>query len=491
MKQLYTAAQVRELDRIAIEERGTPGIALMKRAGEACTQALLARWPAPKKVCVLCGSGNNAGDGYIIAGLLQSRQVPAQVVMVGKEPAANTDAAVAYRFCQENGAKVVDLDTALVDAEIIVDALLGTGVSGPVRPGYADVIEEVNAAGLPVLAVDLPSGLSADTGVSAGPAIHADMTVTLIGRKLGLFTADGPEEAGEVIFAELDVPADVFAEVQSTAGMLDYESLVAGLKPRHRNAHKLSHGHVLVVGGDLGMPGAAALAAEAALFSGAGMVTVATQPDNVSTIVCRRPEAMARGIESSSTLAPLLARASVVVMGPGLGRSDWSEMMFEAVLATDLPLVLDADGLNLLAQSPFSRSNWILTPHPGEASRLLAAPAALMPPVQADRLAAVQALQSRYQGTVLLKGAGTLIADAAGTQLCPYGNPGMSVAGMGDLLSGTIGGLLAQGLGQLESACLGAVVHALAADCVVANQGERGLLASELLPEIRRLINQL
>ena len=303
--------------------------------------------------------------------------------------------------------------------------------------------------------------------------------------------ANGAEEAGEVIFAELDVPADVFAEVQSTAGMLDYESLVAGLKPRHRNAHKLSHGHVLVVGGDLGMPGAAALAAEAALFSGAGMVTVATQPDNVSTIVCRRPEAMARGIESSSTLAPLLARASVVVMGPGLGRSDWSEMMFEAVLATDLPLVLDADGLNLLAQSPFSRSNWILTPHPGEASRLLAAPAALKPPVQADRLAAVQALQSRYQGTVLLKGAGTLIADAAGTQLCPYGNPGMSVAGMGDLLSGTIGGLLAQGLGQLESACLGAVVHALAADCVVANQGERGLLASELLPEIRRLINQL
>ncbi len=165
--------------------------------------------------------------------------------------------------------------------------------------------------------------------------------------------------------------------------------------------------------------------------------------------------------------------------------------MFEAVLATDLPLVLDADGLNLLAQSPFSRSNWILTPHPGEASRLLAAPAALKPPVQADRLAAVQALQSRYQGTVLLKGAGTLIANAAGTQLCPYGNPGMSVAGMGDLLSGTIGGLLAQGLGQLEAACLGAVVHALAADCVVASQGERGLLASELLPEIRRLINQL
>jgi NAD(P)H-hydrate epimerase len=491
VNQLYSAAQVRELDRIAIEERGIPGIVLMKRAGEACVEALLARWPAPKKVCVLCGSGNNAGDGYIIAGLLQTRQVPAQVVMVGKAPVAESDAGAAYRFCQENGAGFVELDTALADAEVIVDALLGTGVNGPVRPNYADVIEQANTAGPPVLAVDLPSGLSADTGVAAGPAIHADMTVTFIGRKFGLFTADGPEQAGEVVFADLDVPADVFDEVQSTAEMLDYDALVARLQPRHRNAHKLSHGHVLVVGGDHGMPGAAALAAEAAIYSGAGMVTLATQPDNVTAIVSRRPEVMARGIESQSALAPLLARASVVVMGPGLGRSDWSEMMFEAVLATDLPLVLDADGLNLLARSPFSRSNWILTPHPGEATRLLTDPETETPAVQSDRLAALHALHTRYQGTLLLKGAGTLIADAAGTWLCPYGNPGMSVAGMGDLLSGTIGGLLAQGLGPREATCLGAVVHSLAADIVVARQGEIGLLATELLPEIRRLLNHL
>lgn len=482
---LYTADQVRELDRIAIEEEGIPGLILMKRAGQACVDAMLERWPEPGSVSVLCGSGNNAGDGFIIAGLLADKGISAKVGLVGREPVEGTDAAGALDFCRKSDVAFVDPKEAVADSNLVVDALLGTGITGGVRDNYAQVIAAINARDCPVVAVDLPSGLSADTGAQPGTCVHADLTVTFIGRKLGLMTCDGPEYCGEISFSDLDVPASIYKKLAPAADVLEYESLARLLAPRHRNAHKMSHGHVLIVGGSEGMGGAIAMAAEAALHTGAGMVTAATRPENVPAIIARRPEVMARGVNSAQDLKPLLDRATVVVIGPGLGRSDWSREMFGEACQAEIPLVLDADALNLLAENPEKSDRWVLTPHPGEAGRLLSETER----VQSDRLDAVKSLQNRYGGVVLLKGAGTLVADDA-VSLCPYGNPGMSVAGMGDLLAGTIGGLMAQGLNQGEAARLGAVAHSLAADRVVAAQGERGLLATELLPEIRRLINR-
>jgi NAD(P)H-hydrate epimerase len=490
---LYDTSQVRELDRVAIEEEGIPGLTLMKRAAQACVETLLARWPEPASVAVLCGSGNNAGDGFIIAGLLTEKGIRASVGLLGKVPEPTSDAGSAYAFCKASGADITGVDEAMADATVIVDALLGTGITGAVRPEYAEVISAVNESGRPVLAVDLPSGLCADTGSLLGECVAADVTVTFIGVKIGLLTNNGSEQAGEICYAGLGVPQSVYDKVPWVADVLDYQQLTSVLEPRHRNAHKISHGHLLVVGGNRGMAGAAAMAAEAALYSGAGMVTVATHPDSVSAIMNRRPEIMARSVTGADDISRLLDRVTGVVLGPGLGADDWSREIFQAVMRSPLPIVLDADGLNLLAENPVHRDNWILTPHPGEASRLLAAD--IPGEVQSDRLQAVIALQKKYGGVSLLKGAGTLIAESpiaeesSAISLCPYGNPGMSVAGMGDVLAGVIGGLLIQGLTAGDAVKLGATVHSLAADELVAEQGERGLLATELLPVIRRLVN--
>jgi NAD(P)H-hydrate epimerase len=304
-----------------------------------------------------------------------------------------------------------------------------------------------------------------------------------------LLTNYGPEVVGELNFADLSVSRDVFDAIEPSVRMLSYEDQVRKIPARNRNAHKTNHGHVLVVGGDYGLAGAVAMAAEAAMYSGAGLVSVATHPTSVSSLVARRPEVMARGVTTVDELKALIDRATVVVVGPGLGNDNaWGSELFNVVLECELPMIIDADGLNLLSCLPRKfarRDNWVLTPHPGEARKLLGKN------VQANRLASVQQLQEKYGGVCLLKGAGTLIASRYDVRLCPYGNPGMSVAGMGDVLSGVIGGLVAQGMAIVDATCLGAIVHSLAADNLAAKQGERGLLATQLLPEIRRLLNGL
>ncbi len=497
---IYLAQQVRELDRITIEEKGVPGIRLMRRAAQACVEVLLERASSPGKVSVLCGSGNNAGDGFIVAGLLANKGVEVTVGLVGKIPLPATDAGRAYGYCRDAGVEIQTAELSLQGSAFVVDALLGTGLTGPVRPEYQQVISAVNQHDCTVVAVDLPSGLCADTGNILGACIRADMTVTFIGRKLGLLTNDGPEVAGELTFADLAVPSSIFDAIEPSVRMLSYENAIQKLPKRNRNAHKMNHGHLLVVGGNQGMAGAVAMAAEAAMYSGAGLVSVATHPANVSSLVARRPEVMTKGVTTTDELKALLGRATAVVVGPGLGDkslgneslgvegvdSSWGSELFREVLESELPMIVDADGLNRLSRVPqpsIKRDNWILTPHPGEARNLLGAE------VQVDRLASVKQLQEKYGGVCLLKGAGTLIASRHDVSLCPYGNPGMSVGGMGDVLSGVIGALVAQGLDVHDATTLGAVVHSLAADNLVATQGERGLLATELLPEIRKLLN--
>lgn len=488
---LYRAEQVRELDRCAIEDHAIPGIQLMKRAGRAAFQTLLQYWPEVEHITVLCGAGNNAGDGYIIAALAAQKRIPVDVFFVAEPDSLQGDARKAYEFACREGVIIQPYAKGQRLDGVLVDALLGTGLSGEVRGDYVSAIDSINRSQLPVIAVDIPSGLCADTGAVLGTAVKADITVSFIGLKQGLLTGSGQHCAGQIIFDDLEVPAEVYARQQPAAQRLKVSELLEVLPERNEDAHKGSFGHVMVIGGELGYAGAAAMAGEAAARMGAGLISVATRPEHVAPIVARRPELMVMGVTSGQSLEPLLERPSVLVLGPGLGQTPWSEQMLQQGAKTGLPMVLDADALNLLAQgrllSGEVRDNWILTPHPGEAARLLGISTA---EVQRDRFAAAAAVQQKFGGTVVLKGSGTIIAAADGSvSLTTDGNPGMASGGMGDVLSGIIGGLLAQGVAPAQAAQLGVCLHGAAADMAVAEEGMHGLLAADLLPYVRVLLN--
>jgi len=489
--ELYRAEQVREFDRQAIHEHQIPGIYLMKRAGRAAFAALQEYWPDAEQVTVLCGAGNNGGDGYVIAALAAQRRIPVTLVYVADPDKLQGDARLAYEFARREGVVMQPFAECQSLAGVVVDAMLGTGLCGEVRAPFLQAIRMVNDAGLPVLAVDLPSGLCADTGVVLGDAVKADVTISFIGLKQGLLTTRGPALTGDLLFADLAVPAEVYGCQQGSVQRLQLSHLLPLLPSRDGDAHKGDFGHVMVIGGDSGLAGAAAMAGEASARMGAGLTSVATRLEHVGAIIARRPELMVMGVSSGQALEPLLARPTVLVLGPGLGQSPWSEQMLQQAALTDLPMVLDADGLNLLAQGrvlpDHYRDNWVLTPHPGEAARLLGC---TITQVQSDRYGAARQLQQRFGGTVLLKGAGTVIAAADGSlSVANVGNPGMASGGMGDVLSGVIGGLLAQGLEASVAAKLGVCLHGTAADLAVAEEGQRGLLAMDLMPYLRELLN--
>lgn len=499
---LYTASQVRELDRIAIEEHQLPGLLLMKRAAQACVDALLNHWRGTTRVAVFCGSGNNAGDGYFIGALLAKQNVQVTAVQIGDPEKLSSDARAGEEMCRlANVEFVTDPQLAnLKDVDVIVDALLGTGVSGEMRPQFAKAIAVINKHPAHVLSVDVPSGISADTGRMLGAAVQADLTVSFIGMKRGLLTYDGPDFVGELTFDSLGVPENIYTQVGPAIEQLDYETLLRDFPQRRGNSHKNSFGNLLLVGGDQGMSGAILMSAVAAMRTGAGVVTIATHPAHAGFLGAMHPELMVRGIDEATALDALVDKASCMVIGPGLGRSDWSKQLFLRAIDADLPMVIDADGLNWLSHLSNTRrhdNNWVLTPHPGEASRLLQGAVDAsddyqslnLPNVQFDRFSTVKELQKIYGGHVLLKGQGTLICHDHKTCLCPYGNPGMSTAGMGDVLSGVIGGLVAQGCSLTLATNLGAVVHSKAGDACAAQSGQRGLMATDLYPEIRRLIN--
>jgi len=484
---LYTAAQVRELDRIAIQECGIDGYELMSRAGRALADCVLRRWPQVGQVCIVCGAGNNGGDGYVLGRLLRDSGIEVTLLALADPDRLSGDAARAAGDYRAAGGVVSAYQGELpAAAGLLVDALLGTGLDRPVEGRYRAAIEALNRHPAPLLAVDLPSGLHADSGAVLGVAAQAVCTVTFIGRKRGLYTGAGVQYAGTVEFADLAVPADIYQTQQAGVELIEQPPLQRLLGARRRDAHKGDFGHVLVVGGNHGMSGAARLAAQAAARCGAGLVSVATRAAHAPLLDAGCPELMVHAVEQAAGLAPLLARATLVVAGPGLGQDAWSQQLLGRVLDSDLPLVLDADALNLLARDPLRRDDWILTPHPGEAARLLGESGAA---IQADRFAAVQRLVSEFGGSVVLKGAGSLVGDAEGLlRLCARGNPGMASGGMGDVLSGVLGALLAQRLPRFEAACAGVWLHATAADRA-AQAGERGLLASDLMPWLRRLVN--
>jgi hydroxyethylthiazole kinase-like uncharacterized protein yjeF len=484
-KELYRAVQVRAMDRYAIDTAGIPGIELMRRAGAAAFAALRERWPDARTLSAICGAGNNGGDGYVVARLAHEAGWDVRAYPVAPPANLKGDALAAYQDFRAAGGEVLDfIPAGFEGAEILVDGLLGTGLDREVSGPYAEVIKAVNRFRGRVLALDIPSGLHADTGAVLGVAVKADLTVTFIGLKQGLFTGEGLEYAGEVVFAGLDTPPEVKHSIKPSA--LRLPRFERGLPPRPRHAHKGHFGHVLVVGGERGYSGAARMAAEAAARVGAGLVSIATRKDHADLLNLTRPELMCHGVGNREELRDLLGRVTAVAIGPGLGRSGWAGMLLDTVLDSGLPLVVDADGLNLLAEHPVRRDRWILTPHPGEAARLLGVSTT---EIQQDRFAAVRELQSRYGGVAVLKGSGTLIAGEDGVPaVCTAGNPGMASGGMGDVLTGVIAGLLAQRLDAFEAAVLGVRLHGAAGD-EAAQGGERGLLACDLMEPLRRLVN--
>ncbi|MGZ4955874.1 MAG: NAD(P)H-hydrate dehydratase [Methylobacter sp.] len=477
---LYRAAQVRELDRIAIQERGIPGFELMSRAGHEVFLRLKKQWPDARSVAVFCGSGNNAGDGYIIAGLALDAGLSVCVYTVSEPEKLKGDALTAYRHY--NGAVIPFQAEQVINANVLVDALLGTGLDRPVAGLYAEAIQTINAHSAQVIAVDIPSGLNADTGNVMGCAVKADCTITFIGLKQGLFTGQAAEYCGGIFYAQLGVPDDVYKSLEASATRV----VKVPLPRRSRDAHKGNCGHVLIVGGELGYSGAVRMAGEAALRVGAGLVTIATRAEHSGLMNLNRPELMCHGVETPEQLITLLAKIDVVVVGPGLGQSDWAKALLNAAISAEKPMVIDADGLNLLAAAPTIKPDWILTPHPGEAARLLKCSTA---DIQQDRFAAALSLQAGYGGVAVLKGAGTLIASGRQLAVSNTGNPGMASGGMGDVLSGVIAGLLAQGLSMQDAAQQGVYNHGLAADLAVEKDGERGLLACDLMPYLRQLVN--
>ena len=490
-KKLYTAAQVRELDRIAIEEFSIPGITLMESAGDAAYQLMRTKWPAAKRILVLCGPGNNGGDGYILARLAKADDLAVKLQQVGDHTKLTGDALLAAEKCTASGlGSIAYSQEDLSEYDVIVDSLLGTGLDREVSGQWREVINAINHCNTPVLSVDIPSGLNADTGQIMGCAVNAEATISFIGLKQGLFTGQGVEYAGDVYFSDLDVPDKVGASINSMTEQITLDDLQSFLTPRSKSSHKGSFGHVLVVGGDNGFAGAARLCAEAAARSGAGLISLATHANHAGYVTMSVPEVMAHATENPGELMPLMEKANVVAIGPGLGQSTWGMSLFSKVLECELPLVVDADALNLLAQEPVTSDHWILTPHPGEAARLLDCDSSS---IQSDRITAAREIQKKFGGVVVLKGSGTVIADDKGmVSICSAGNPGMASGGMGDVLTGVIAGLMAQrislGLDIGDAARLGVCLHATAGDNAAAD-GERGMLASDLMPWIRKLAN--
>ncbi len=482
---LYTAAQVRRIDHAAIDGCGIAGFELMRRAADAVFATLRRRWPDARRIAVLAGAGNNGGDALLVGSL--ALQHGFDVVAFAASNAPKDDAARARAMFMEAGGRVSPFQPLpdLSTADVIVDGIFGTGLSREVENDVAALIGRANESGRPILAIDIPSGLSADTGMRLGTAIRAHATVSLVAWKRGLFTGDAADCVGTRELAPLDVPSAAYAGIKPDATLIG-GAIEQTLPARRGNVNKGNFGHVLAIGGDHGMGGAIRLTGEAALRCGAGLVSVATRESNVAALIAGRPELMARGVEDAPALDSLLARASVVALGPGLGRGDWGTSLWRAAMATALPLVVDADALNRLAAEPRALPNAVLTPHPGEAARLLGCDAAA---VQADRFAAVRTLAQRYAAVIVLKGAGSLVAAPHGrVAACAWGNAGMATAGMGDVLTGVIAALLAQGLTPWDAACTGVALHARAGD-LAAGDAPRGLIASDLFAPLRELAN--
>lgn len=458
----------------------------MQRAGAAAFNLARELYPQTHHWLIACGHGNNGGDGYVVARLAQAAGIRVTLLALESDKALPEEAATA-RDAWLNAAGVIHAaDTVWPDdIDLVIDGVLGTGLNSVPREAAVQLIEQCNQYSAPVIALDIPSGLLAETGATPGAVIHASHTLTFIALKPGLLTGKARDVVGKLHFHALGLEEWLQGQT-APISRVDSAQLSGWLPPRKPTSHKGTNGRLVVIGGDYGTAGAIRMAGEAALRAGAGLVRVLTRIENVVPLLTARPELMVQEL-TAQTLDESLEWADVVVIGPGLGQQEWGKRALQKAENSQKPMLWDADALNLLAINPDKRQNRVITPHPGEAARLLNC---TVSQIESDRLLSADRLVKRYGGIVVLKGAGTIVASQSGEcAMIDVGNAGMGSGGMGDVLSGIIGALLAQKLTPYDAACAGCVAHGAAADMLAHRYGTRGMLASDLLTTLYPFVN--
>ena len=485
---VLTRSQAQNLDRFLIHSKRIEAYELMRKAGERAFCWLMFYWPQCSKIAVLCGSGNNGGDGYVLAAAALRQRFHVDLYQTAEPRSPESQRALqVYLDLGGKTAQTSEL-TDLAQYEVVIDALLGIGLCRDIRSELALHIQKINEQDVPVLALDIPSGLDADTGDVRGIAVEANVTVTFICHKMGMLTGHACDYVGQLELETLDTDEFTQDEHPSAPQLVVPSELAAGFPHRSPDAHKVSVGQILIVGGARTMEGAALMAALAAYRAGAGLVSIATAAESGSFHILNSPEIRLFEVSDADSLSPLLKRAGAVGIGPGLGQDACARQIWETVSKTDRKLVVDADALNLLAENPVRREDWALTPHPGEAARLLGVSTK---EIQGNRLEAAVQITKKYGGVCVLKGTGTLIVSERQSWLCNRGNPGMATGGMGDVLTGVICALVGQGMGLDEAARTGVWLHAAAGDRAARSSGMLGLMATDLMPHLRLLLDEL
>jgi ADP-dependent NAD(P)H-hydrate dehydratase / NAD(P)H-hydrate epimerase len=475
---LYQRDQVYRLDQKTIQLDAQPAQLLMQKAATATWNAIQQRWPECQHVVILAGAGNNGGDAFALAILAINQAKTVSLYMIGDTARQSTESAFYRDSFLQAGGEVLDWTGECPDCDVVVDGLLGIGLNKTLNDNWQSWITMINLKQAIRVSIDIPSGLNADTGMAMPCAIKADLTVSFIARKIGCWLADGPDYCGELLFDDLGISSAALSTETPLCTIMNNTNINLPIK-RASNSHKNQFGHILVIGGDRGMPGAVRLAAMAALRAGAGMVSVCVHPDNYSAIAAADPELM---VGVWDEVERLLERASVIVVGPGLGQSVNAKHLLDTVASCSKPMVIDAEALHSDFLARLLSDNKVITPHPGEAARLLKCS---VPQIQHNRVQAIQYLIEHWTGACILKGSGSLVGQQdMPLSICHNGHSGLATAGSGDVLSGLVGAYLGQGLTALEAARCAAYVHALAAEDYAVDYHQDSLIASDLLRRI-------
>jgi len=481
---LYNTKTVYEMDRSAVKTDGLAEIELMRRAGQRVWQEITSRWPELSCITVFAGSGNNGGDAYVVALAAKAQGVEVQFISKG-DLANQSDTTIHFReLWQQAGGGITAWNHQEILGQVIVDGLLGIGLARELDKDWQSLIIAINQSPAARVAIDIPSGLNANTGMAQPCAVIANLTVTFIGIKTGQYLADGPDYCGELIFYDLGVSSRIAEDLTPTLVVLGRDNIKLPEK-RKRNSHKNKFGHLLIVGGDNGMAGAASLAALAALRTGAGLVTVLVHPECAHSLSVV-PELMVLGWDS---IDEKLEQATVILVGPGLGASEAAKDCLKKIQACNKPIVVDAGALDSEFLRTLASDQVVITPHPGEAAGLLSTSTS---EIQSDRLRASLQLVDAFGVVSVLKGSGSIVQQAESIPAINIaGNPGMASAGMGDVLAGMIAALMGQSLTPFDAAKTAVLIHALGAEDYASDNDETGLIASDIVQRIPQVIKQL
>lgn len=486
---IYTSQQVKVGEKELTEKKGLEMYTLMKRAGQAVYALIQLQYPSADRILVFCGNGNNGGDAFVVATLAKLDGRNVSLVFNGQKERLSEDGLRAYQEWIDTGGDITEIseEDNFSSFDLIVDGLLGTGISGKVRPQLQNLISKINHLSIPIVSIDVPSGLCSDTGGKLGEVIKSDHTVSFIGVKRGLLTGYARNYVGELFFAGLGIEDEFQRCYPTNVSVLSKAELLNCLPKREFIAHKGTNGRLLCLGGNSGYSGAINLCSRAAARTGTGLIKVLCHKDSSVSLQVSCPEVMTQSwCGDNRELRDALLFADVVALGPGMGRDQWAKQLYMRISDVDKPKVLDADALYFLSLAPNKDPYRILTPHPGEAAMLLGL---TVKEIEQDRFSAVHDLHEKYGGVIVLKGAGTLIYDGHFIYICNAGSPAMASGGMGDILTGIVSSLLAQGQSLIEAAKTGVLLHSVAADQISKREGPIGLLAGDVIQEVRQVMN--